>query len=243
MEILDTSTLAHNLTSNQPVSFSVTFSGRESHLTITWHHNNVALSTSDSRIHNSFESMRPRGTAEFRFPLARRDDTGSYLVIIASAVIVDDVAIYSSQDRATFQIDVTSRLLTQLHNKLLLLLFFPVYPTAPEFAVDQVTSQTARVLWRPTNETIDKGADQFILRVTFANDSLADKLTFASDIRSTVLKNLVPAIEYTIVMTAVNADGETTTDPVQFMTLEAPTFETTASPQQGTLILCLKLHY
>lgn len=90
--------------------------------------------------------------------------------------------------------------------------------------VDQVSSRTARVSWTLTNQTPDEAADQLILRVAFANRSLADWQQFSGDLTSMVLDNLIPANDYFVVLTAENSDGEVTTNPVQFRTLEGAPF-------------------
>ena len=86
--------------------------------------------------------------------------------------------------------------------------------------MSQVSSRTARVSWRLTHQTPDQAADQLILRVTFANRSLVDQQQFTGDHTSMVLENLVPANEFFVVLTAVNSDGEVTTDAATFRTLE-----------------------
>lgn len=104
-----------NLTGNQPVTFAVEFRGRQSHdLSITWHHDGVALSGSDSRISNTFNSELARGRTVFGLPLARRADAGLYRVVIRSAVGMSEETVYQSQGEVTFQIDITGRLLDTL---------------------------------------------------------------------------------------------------------------------------------
>lgn len=94
-------------------------------------------------------------------------------------------------------------------------------PTVPaNLFVDQISSRTARVSWRLTNQTTDEAADRLILRVTFANRSLADWQQFSGDHTSMVLDNLIPANDYFIVLTAENSDGEVSTNAVLFRTLE-----------------------
>ena len=112
IQILETSRPVHqNLTRNEAVTFAVDFRGRQSHdLTITWHHAGVALSTDDSRIYNTFNTDLGTGRSEFRLPLASRTDAGLYRVLISSVVGGDqDPPTFSSQDEATFQVDIAGK--------------------------------------------------------------------------------------------------------------------------------------
>lgn len=94
-----------------------------------------------------------------------------------------------------------------------------VRPSLPEnLRVDQVSSETAHVTWTLTNQTPDQAADELILRVIFANHSLADVLPLAWGVTSVTLNNLIPAHEYQLVLSAVNSDGEVTTTLVPFVT-------------------------
>ena len=86
--------------------------------------------------------------------------------------------------------------------------------------MDQLSSRTAQVTWTLNNDTPDQSADELILRVTFANRSLADLLTLPGDLTTMTLEDLIPAHEYSVVLTAVNSDGEVTTNPISFSTLE-----------------------
>lgn len=86
-----------------------------------------------------------------------------------------------------------------------------------DLRVDQISSRTAHVAWTwPTDRTPDEAADALILRVTFANHSLADTVQLAGDQTSTALARLIPAHDYLLVLTAMNSDGEVTTNPVPF---------------------------
>lgn len=107
IEILETSRPVHqNLTSNRPVQFAVDFSGRN--LTITWFHNSLALTPDDSRIRNTLDTALASGRTEFRLPQALRSDAGLYRVVLHSQVGLEgQQPIFSSQQEATFQIDVT----------------------------------------------------------------------------------------------------------------------------------------
>lgn len=101
------------------------------------------------------------------------------------------------------------------------MILIPVRPPPPaNIVVDQISSRTAQVSWRLTNQTIDEGADYFIMRTTFANGSLADWRTIPGGLTSETLEDLIPANEYSVVLTAVNIDGQATTDPTVFRTLE-----------------------
>ena len=98
-----------------------------------------------------------------------------------------------------------------------------VLPSLPEdVMVDQISSKTARVHWRLTHRTPDQRADQLILRVTFANQSLADEIRLPGSANSTSLSHLVPDNRYLVVLTALNRDGEVTTNPESFRTLVGP---------------------
>ncbi len=72
------------------------------------------------------------------------------------------------------------------------------------------------------HSTPDQSADRLTVRVTFANNSLADEIHLPGSAISTPLDGLVPANEYYLVLTAINSDGEVTTNPVSFRTLEGP---------------------
>lgn len=97
---------------------------------------------------------------------------------------------------------------------------YAVRPTVPaDVRVDQVSSKTARVRWTLTHTTPDQGADQLIMRVTFANRSLAEERRVPGSTTSLSLSGLVPAQSYLVLLTAVNRDGEATTNPVAFDTL------------------------
>lgn len=105
--IVGTSPVHHNLTSNQPVSLTVDFTGRIAHnLRMTWFHNSVALPGNDPRIHNTFDVSRARGRTELRFPEAHRSDVGLYRVVLHT-----QIGEFSSQREVTFQIDVTGMML------------------------------------------------------------------------------------------------------------------------------------
>ena len=92
-------------------------------------------------------------------------------------------------------------------------------PVPPDnLRVDQISSRTSRVTWSLANRTADEGADNLILRVTFSNHSLAELRRLSGDVTSVVLDELIPAHEYLVVLTAVNSDGEVTTNPTSFST-------------------------
>ena len=94
-------------------------------------------------------------------------------------------------------------------------------PTAPVIVgVDQISSRTAHVSWRLTNNTADQSADQFMLRLLFSNQSLADLIYLPGSVNQTSLDGLVPATEYSLLLLAVNSDGEVSTNPVTFQTLQ-----------------------
>lgn len=57
-----------------------------------------------------------------------------------------------------------------------------------------------------------------IVRVTFANHSFVDLLRLSGGSTNVMLGNLIPAHDYIVVLTAVNRDGEVTTNPVAFTT-------------------------
>ena len=102
-------------------------------------------------------------------------------------------------------------------------LYVVVRPSAPEpVVVDQISSRAARVSWTLTHTTPDQSADQLIVRLTFTNRSLADHIFLPGASSSTSLEGLVPATGYSLVLTAINRDGEVTTNPVTFRTLEGP---------------------
>lgn len=99
-----------NLTGDQSVSFVVDFRGRQHHgLNITWLHNGSALSSTDPRsINNTFTSGT--GRTELSIPTAMRAYAGLYRVLITSQVGAEGQApVYSSQDEASFQLDVTGK--------------------------------------------------------------------------------------------------------------------------------------
>lgn len=88
-----------------------------------------------------------------------------------------------------------------------------------DLRVDQISSQTARVSWiPPANLRPDEAADTLLLRVTFANHSFVDQLQLPGEATNIALDNLIPAHEYIVVLSAVNSDGEVTTNPVPFTT-------------------------
>lgn len=112
MTIVRTSQPVHqNLTMNEPVTFSVDFTGRQSHnFEVRWSKDGEAFQDGDDRIHNSFDSSLSRGSTNLRFPMARRTDAGLYHVIISSQVGAEgETPAFSSQQEVSFQLDVTGK--------------------------------------------------------------------------------------------------------------------------------------
>lgn len=94
-------------------------------------------------------------------------------------------------------------------------------PAPPaDLGVDQLFSTTARVSWALTSQMPDQHADHFTLRLTFSNKSLAKQVQISGDQTSHMLQHLVPANDYSLVLTAVNTDGQVTTNPITFRSLE-----------------------
>lgn len=119
IQVLDTSRVHHNLTSNREVRLTVDFIGRETHnLTISWFHNSLALAATDPRIINTFDAALGRGRTELRFPETRRSDIGLYRVVLHSQLGTGTEQ-FSSQQEVTFQIDITGRLNTMCQRLLL----------------------------------------------------------------------------------------------------------------------------
>lgn len=95
-----------------------------------------------------------------------------------------------------------------------------VRPALPrDLSVDQISSETARVMWTLTNSTADEGADSLALLVTYSNGSLVREITMPGDQRSVHLQELVPASDYVVMLRAENVDGVKATNPVSFRTL------------------------
>ena len=113
VEIVNTTTPVHqNLTKNQPVTLYVEFRGRQAHnLTITWFFGDTALSSTDGRIHNTFNNISGRGTTELRIPLVVRSNAGLYRVVIASSIVINEhQVLFSSQDEVIFQTAVVGKI-------------------------------------------------------------------------------------------------------------------------------------
>lgn len=221
VEILETSRPVHqNLTSNREVLFTVDFRGRVTDAqTIEWFHNDLPLSAPD-RIHSTFDDTLATGRTELRLPRAMRVDAGLYRVVISNRV-EGAVPVFASQEEVTFQIDVTGNKSAYGINVPYQTMQSAVRPVVPvDLRVDQMSSSTSRVSWTLANRTSDEGADHLILRVTFANHSLVDQHRIAGHLTSFTLENLIPAHDYVAVLTAVNGDGEGTTNPVSFSTSE-----------------------
>lgn len=100
------------------------------------------------------------------------------------------------------------------------MLFHVVRPVPPiNLNVDQLSATIARATWNlQADQMSDERADQLILTVKFANGSLAERVPFSGDLTSMVVENLIPATNYNLVLTAVNSDGQVTTDPFSFST-------------------------
>lgn len=88
--------------------------------------------------------------------------------------------------------------------------------------MDRISSRTARVTWTLTNQMPDQAPDHLTLRVTFSNRSLVDLQTLPGDVTSATLESLIPAHEYMLTLTAENADGEVTSNPLSFTSQEGP---------------------
>ena len=98
-----------------------------------------------------------------------------------------------------------------------------MYPAVPsDVIVDLISARTARVSWSLTNQMPDEAADELTLLVTFANRSLADRQQLSGTSTSASLQDLIPAHMYMVQLTASNSDGEVTTNPETFVTLEGP---------------------
>ncbi len=96
------------LTMNQPVAFSVNFTGRQSHdLTVRWSKDGQPV---EDGVHNSFDDALAIGRTVLSLPQARRSDAGVYHVIISSQVGEEgEPPAFSSQQQASFQINITGK--------------------------------------------------------------------------------------------------------------------------------------
>ena len=94
----------------------------------------------------------------------------------------------------------------------------PLTPT--NFRVDSITSLTADITWTLTNQTADEGGDVLILRVTFANMTLAtDLIRLPGGQTEFRLEDLIPGTDYTATLSAENEDGVVSTPMKRLTTL------------------------
>ena len=90
------------LTSNQPLTLFLSFTGRIAHnLTVTWFHDAKPLSASDPRITTTLNSDISNSTLVFT--LVRRADAGLYRVLVSHGVS----GLHQQGPEITFQLDIT----------------------------------------------------------------------------------------------------------------------------------------
>lgn len=99
-----------------------------------------------------------------------------------------------------------------------------VLPALPSgITVGRISSQTARISWSFTHQTVDQMVDHLVVRVLFIDsNSVADTIELPGSSREVTLRNLVPATDYYVVITSYSRDGQRRADPVIFATLGGP---------------------
>lgn len=92
----------------------------------------------------------------------------------------------------------------------------PVQPE--EIAAIELNPFLTKISWSlPEDIHTDGIADSFTVSLNFTNGTLAHQLTVEGDVRQ-VDVNVVPGMEYVVIVTAHNQDGSTPSDQYRFTT-------------------------
>lgn len=99
-------------------------------------------------------------------------------------------------------------------------MFNTVLPTAPtNFQVQNTYSTAALFSWTLTNQNEDESADTLTLQLAYDNGTFFRNETFSGTETSKQVNNLIPGINYSALLLALNVDGSSTTDSIQLRTL------------------------